>query len=79
MNENRIMQQISAIFSVFMVLFYIGIGCFFIFFFKNSFVDRAVLVIMGSTFFFYGIYRAFKSYIQIKDIFFSRNEESEDN
>jgi hypothetical protein len=79
MNESRIMQQITAIFSVFMVLFYIGIGSFFVFYFKNSFVDRAVIVIMGSTFFFYGIYRAFRSYIQIKSIFFSKNEDSDEN
>ena len=79
MGENRIMQQISAIFSVFMVLFYIGVGCFFIFYFKNSFVDRAVIVIMGSTFFFYGLYRAFRSYVQIKEIFFSKNGKNEEN
>ncbi len=73
MNENRIMQQISAIFSVFMVIFYIGIGCFFVFYFKNSYLDKPVRVIMGSTFFFYGLYRAFKAYVDIKRVFFTKD------
>jgi hypothetical protein len=77
MNENRIMQQISAIFSVFMVFFYIGVGCFLIFFLKESLVDKAVRVIMGSTFFFYGLYRAFRAYAQIRSLFFSKNEDKE--
>ena len=77
MNENRIMQQISAIFSVFMVFFYIGVGFFLIFFLKDSLVDKAVRVIMGSTFFFYGLYRAFRAYTQIRNLFFTKNEDTE--
>ena len=78
MNENRIMQQISAIFSVFMVLFYIGIGFYLIFYFKSTFIDRAVIVIIGSTFFFYGLYRAFRSYVQIRKVFFSSENVDDD-
>jgi hypothetical protein len=77
MNESRIMQQISAIFSVFMVIFYIGIGYLFIFYFDQYFIDKAVRVIIGSTFFFYGVYRAFRSYVQIKSIFFSKDKDTE--
>jgi hypothetical protein len=73
MNENRLMQQVTAIFSVFMVFFYLGIGCYLIFFFERSYLDKAVKVIMGSTFIFYGIYRAYRSYLKIVEAFFSRN------
>jgi hypothetical protein len=44
---------------------------------KESLVDKAVRVIMGSTFFFYGLYRAFRAYAQIRSLFFSKNEDKE--
>lgn len=77
MSENRIMRQISAIFSVFMVFFYIAVGCFFVFYFDSTFLDKPVRVIMGSTFFFYGLYRAFKAYVDIRKVFFTREEEND--
>lgn len=77
MNENKIMQQISAIFSVFMVIFYIGVGCFFIIYFDNNYLDKALRVIMGSTFIFYGLYRAFRAYVQIRKLFFSSDQDDE--
>ena len=69
MNENKIMQQITAIFSVFMVFFYIGVGFFLIIYFDNSVLDKPIRVIIGSTFIFYGTYRAFKAYVQIRKLF----------
>jgi len=79
MNENRLMKQVTAIFSIFMVFFYFGVGCYFIFFSDNSYLDKSVRVIMGSAFLFYGTYRAYRTYVQITEAFFpggrSRNEE----
>jgi hypothetical protein len=72
MNENRLMQQVTAIFSIFMVFFYIGVGCFFLFYSQNSYLDKAVKVIMGSTFIFYGIYRAYRTYVKIMEAFFRK-------
>lgn len=77
MDNNRLMNQIATIFSIFMVLFYIGVGVYLIFFFKRTYLDRAVLVIMGSTFIFYGLYRAFRTYTKIVELFF-RGENDED-
>lgn len=77
MNENKILQQISSIFSAFMVVFYIGIGSYFLFFFNLSTIDKSVRVIIGSTFMFYGVYRAFKSYVQIKETFFNKENDRE--
>jgi Na+/phosphate symporter len=70
MNENKLMQQVSAIFSVFMVFFYIGVGVFFVFFSDRSYLDKPVRVIMGSTFIFYGLYRAYRTYVKIAEAFF---------
>jgi len=77
MNENRLMQQVTAIFSVFMVFFYLGVGCFLVFYFERSTLDKAVRVIMGSTFFFYGIYRAYRSYVSIVKAFFTNDKKQD--
>jgi hypothetical protein len=77
MNENIIMQQFTAIFSVFMVLFYIGAGCYILFFFDLSYIDKALRVIMGTTFIFYGIYRAYRAYLKIVEVFFTNFKDKE--
>jgi hypothetical protein len=71
MNENKLLQQMTAIFSIFMVVFYLGVGIYMLFFLKFSTVQKPVLVIMGSTFIFYGIYRAYRSFVKIKEVFFT--------
>jgi hypothetical protein len=77
MNPNRLMEQVTTIFSTFMVLFYLGAGCYIVFFFKQSNLDRSVLVILGSAFIFYGLYRAYRAYVKIVEVFFTRDEEDE--
>jgi len=79
MNENRLMQQVTAIFSIFMVFFYLGVGCYFVFFSDSSYLDKSVRVIMGSTFLFYGVYRAYRAYVKIVEAFFSGNKNKEQN
>jgi hypothetical protein len=74
MNENKILQQMTAIFSVFMVFFYLGVGFYMLFFLKFSTVQRPVLVIMGSTFIFYGVYRAFRAFVKIREVFFTNDD-----
>ena len=75
MNENRLMQQVTAIFSIFMVLFYLGVGIYFVFFSDRSYLDKSVRVIMGSTFIFYGLYRAYRAYVKIVEAFFSDDKD----
>jgi cytochrome c biogenesis protein CcdA len=77
MNGNRLMQQVIAIFSVFMVFFYLGVGWYLIFRFDMSNLDKAVRVIMGSTFMFYGLYRAFRAYGKIVEVFFTKDEDDD--
>ena len=76
MNQNKILEQFTAIFSIFMVFFYLGAGIYLIFFFE-SYLDKAVLVILGSTFIFYGLYRAYRTYIKIVEVFFTDDMDNE--
>jgi hypothetical protein len=75
MNGNRLMEQVTAIFSVFMVFFYIGVGSYLVFFFDLTYIDKSVRVIMGSTFIFYGLYRAYRAYVKIVEVFFSGSDD----
>ena len=78
MNENRMLQQVTAIFTSFMVLFYLGAGIYLIFYFEMSSLDKAMRVILGSTFIFYGLYRAYRAYVKIVEVFFTRDKEEEE-
>jgi hypothetical protein len=71
MNGNTILEQFTAIFSIFMVLFYLGAGCYILFFFDYSYIDKSLRVIMGTTFIFYGIYRAYRAYLKVVEVFFT--------
>jgi hypothetical protein len=77
MNENRMLQQVTTIFSTFMVFFYLGVGTYLIFFSDFSYIDKPVRVIMGSAFLFYGLYRAYRAYVKIVEVFFTRNKNDE--
>jgi hypothetical protein len=74
MKENRLMDQVTAIFSVFMVLFYLGVGYYFVFRSDLSYLDKPVRVIMGSSFIFYGLYRAYRAYVKIVEVFFTKDD-----
>jgi uncharacterized membrane protein len=80
MNGGRIGQQFHALFGIFMVVFYIGMGIFILFFSQNMFkIDKAIRVMMGSTFMFYGIYRIFVSVKLIREAFFRKEIDEEEN
>jgi hypothetical protein len=69
MNDNKMMQKISAIFSVFMVMFYLGAGIYLIFFFKST-LNSAVIGLFGGALILYGLFRAYTSYVNIVKLFF---------
>jgi len=77
MNGNRMLQQITAIFSTFMVFFYLGVGIYLIFYANFIYLDKALRVIMGSTFLFYGSYRAFRAYVKIIEAFFTKDDDED--
>ena len=76
MGENKIMEQVTAIFTSFMVLLYLGVGIFLIFYSDFSYLDKALRNIMGFTFLFYGIYRAYRAYVKIVELFFTKDDNS---
>ena len=80
MNEKRLMDQVGAIFGVFMTFFYIGVGLY-IAFTDDLNLDKFVKNLFGFTFAFYGIYRGFRSYQKIREAFFSgaRHDDEEDD
>ncbi len=70
MNEKKLMDQISAIFVIFMTFFYIGVGLFLIMA-KNIYnIDPVLRKIVGFSFLFYSLYRGYKTYLKIKEAFF---------
>jgi len=75
--NNKILQQFHAVFGIFMVFFYLGVGIFLLFFAKMFNIDKAIRVIIGSTFIFYGMYRVYVTFKQIKEAFFIKDEEQD--
>ncbi len=76
MNSNKISKQFHAMFSIFMVVFYLGFGIFFLFFSQKFFiVDKAVKGIFGSTLLLLGIYRIFVTYKLIVQAFFTKDDD----
>lgn len=74
MNENRILQQFHAVFGIFMVFFYLGVGIFLLFYSDMFKIDKAIRVIMGSTFLLYGVFRVYKTYVSIVDLFVNKDK-----
>lgn len=78
MAYNRIGQQFHAMFGIFMVTFYLGIGIFLLFFVHKYFViDRALCVIMGTSFVLYGLYRIYHTIKLIKEAFSKNNNDTQ--
>jgi len=77
MKENRIVQQVTAVFSTLMVFFYIGGGYYVIHYADRFNLDKSVLILLGSTFIFYGLYRAYRAYVKIVNAFFKEDTNNE--
>jgi hypothetical protein len=76
MNSNRMLQQFHAMFGVFMVIFYLFAGIFLLFYADRMFViDKALRVIIGSTFLIYGLYRVYTTYKLIVKVFFTPDDD----
>jgi len=78
MDENKTVEQVNAIFGLFMVLFYLGVGTYLLFFFKTGYIDKSMRVIIGSSFLLFGVYRAFRTYFKIVELFFSGRKDKND-
>ncbi len=78
MNDNRIMKQVSAIFGIFMVLFYIIAGIYLIFFFKST-LNSALTGFFGSVLILYGIFRGYTTVSNIIRLFGRRSNSDEED
>jgi hypothetical protein len=79
MKENKLKEQVLAMFDIFMTLFYLCAGSYFLFAKRLSLTqdptyNRFFLVLVGSTFIINGIYRGYKTYVKIVELFFTRDE-----
>lgn len=77
MDGNRISRQLHAMFGIFMVVFYIGVGVFLLFFADMFVIDKAIRGIIGSIFLLYGLFRIYMTYRQIKEAFFQKDMNDE--
>jgi uncharacterized membrane protein HdeD (DUF308 family) len=75
MNENRLMQQIGTIFGAFMTFFYLGVGIYLFIFPIISTAEKFLSYLVGSTFIIYGIYRAYRTYVKVKEVFFTKDDD----
>ncbi len=76
MNQNKLMQQVGAVFGAFMALFYIGVGLYFLFA-SYLWVEKFLRYLVGSTFLVYGIYRSYTTFVKIREAFFMKDEDDE--
>lgn len=75
MDSNKISKQFHAMFSIFMVAFYLGFGIFFLFFSQRFFIiDKAVKGIFGATLLLLGLYKIYVTYKLIVQAFFTKDD-----
>jgi hypothetical protein len=79
MNENRMMQQIGTMFGAIMTFFYLGVGLYLLLSHNLTYVDKFLRILVGSTFIFYGSYRAYRTYVKIIEVFFTKDDDQENS
>jgi cytochrome c biogenesis protein CcdA len=75
MNESRIMKQVGAAFGVFMTMFYLGVGTFLLVSEYMKYFDAFLRYVIGITFIFYGIYRGFRTWGTIKELYMNNGDD----
>ena len=75
MSDNKIMNQIGAIFGMFMVVFYIGVGLYLAFATSLYYIDPFLRKLIGFTFIIYGLYRGYTTFVKIKRSFFNKDQD----
>jgi len=77
MSTNRWYSQFMILFGAIMTFFYLGIGSYFIFSDSLSYIDKFFRYLIGGTFIFYGLFRLYRTYVKIKEEFFSNYDDEE--
>ena len=71
------MDQVTAVFGIFMTAFYIGVGIYMAFYAKLN-IDVAIKNLVAYPFMLFGIYRGFRTYQKIRDLFFKKAGDEND-
>jgi ABC-type phosphate transport system permease subunit len=71
MNQKRMMDQVTAVFGIFMTAFYIGVGIYMAFYAKLN-IENAIKNLVAYPFILFGIYRGFRTWQKIRDLFFRK-------
>jgi cytochrome c biogenesis protein CcdA len=79
MNNGNLYDKVFSIFGFVMVFFYLGLGYYLIFSPYLNYIDKPLRVIIGVPLIIYGIYRAITSFQKIKDNFFSKDDDGDDD
>ncbi len=74
MSMNNWYGQFMIMFGAIMTLFYIGVGLYFILSPDLIHIESFIRYLVGGIFVLYGIYRAFKVYEKVKEVFFTKND-----
>jgi hypothetical protein len=67
------MDQVTAVFGIFMTAFYIGIGIYLAFYVRLN-IDTAIKNLVAYPFILIGIYRGFRTYQKLRDLFFRKHD-----
>jgi len=60
-----------------MTFFYIGVGLYFILSTDLTNIDKFIRYLVGGTFVFYGVFRLYRTYVKVKEEFFSDTYDQE--
>jgi len=71
------MDQVTAVFGIFMTAFYIGVGIYMAFYAKLN-IDVAIKNLVAYPFMLFGVYRGFRTYQKIRDLFFKKAGDEND-
>ncbi|MGD0582205.1 MAG: hypothetical protein ABR974_04575 [Bacteroidales bacterium] len=77
MNQQRMMDQVTAVFGIFMTAFYIGVGIYLAFYAKLT-IDNAIKNLVAYPFILFGVYRGFRTYQKLRDSFFRKSDNEDD-
>ena len=63
-----------TLFGGLMAFFYGGLGLYIIMSPNMVYIDKILRVIFGSTLIFYGLYRLYRTYVRVIEVFFTDDE-----
>jgi hypothetical protein len=76
MNQQRMMDQVTAVFGLFMTVFYIGVGLYLMINSKNFNLDKTLLNIVGVAFIIIGTFRGFRTFQKLREAFFNNKRDN---